>query len=94
MERYIVVNETFFESSSSFAHRPEELGDIITGISVGTGGAVLNAAPSAGGWPPGIVPEMTPGCLHHSSAIGQHLSVLFYTFSQKHVANTFRDYLP
>lgn len=79
------MNETFFESSSNLAHRPEELGDIITGISAGTGGAVSNAAPSAGGWPPGIVPEMTPGFLHHRQLASIYLSLIYLV----HVVNLY-----
>jgi len=54
----VVMNETVFESSSSFINRPEEYGDN-TGSSIG--GFAASSAVPAGSWPPGIVPEIQSG---------------------------------
>lgn len=56
------MNETVFESSSSFINRPEEYGDI-AGSSVG--GFAESAAVPAGSWPPGSVPEIQSGFTKH-----------------------------
>lgn len=53
------MNETVFESSSSFVNRPEEFGEI-TGSSA-VGGFAASSAVPAGSWPPGIVPEIQSG---------------------------------
>ena len=53
------MNETVFESSSSFINRPEEYGDITGSSSVG--GFAESAAVPAGSWPPGSVPEIQSG---------------------------------
>ncbi|XP_046440407.1 uncharacterized protein LOC124191300 isoform X2 [Daphnia pulex] len=55
-ESLSVMNETVFESSSSFVNRPEEFGEITGSSAVGDFAA--SSAVPAGSWPPGIVPEI------------------------------------
>jgi hypothetical protein len=69
------VNETVFESSSSFVNRPEEYGDI-TGSSIG--GLAASAAVPAGSWPPGSVPEIQSGFIEHQPVGFRSFISLFF----------------
>ena len=78
----VVLNETLFESSSSFANRPDDFVAVAVSSNANVANVGANAAVAAGSWPPGSAPEILSGFsfIVNSSVILHRPSISLITF--------------